>query len=740
MHGVTVHTVFWAPPGYAFGGAPQPGGHAYQQLIEQFFTDVGHDSGSASNIFSTLPQYSDASGAASYSISYDAASDAVSDTAPYPRASEQCTSPTGIVTCVTDASIQQELDRVIRTSDPSARGMHDLWFVFLPPNVDTCITGPVCGSLAFTGYHALSNFGAAGVIYAVAVDPVIGFGLQAPAGSDPQGNPDAEFTVNVAAHELAEAITDPQGNGWLDANGQEIGDKCHNTLDAPLGYAANGAPYNQLINGDEWLFQAMWSNASGGCVQASPSTKPAPTPPSVSLRQFSPVVSGNIGTPLGGISVRIQLSRAFLTVARARATTDASGSWHATLRSVTSRAVEAVGDDRDSLAIDYGKGGPPPEAIATGMSQASQGPGSTGWTLLDSGFQVNRHSISVFPCSGAGVLGLTINGAPTPPLIAACDGNSGIATVRTPRLGIRTSVSMTSIDNRAVSPDPSGALVELGIELGEPGSVSALGSVGPLSGSGMPMCTADLRSQRVSCSGLIRSARYSLSRRRGHAVARARAGQDGVAHFSGFPGTVVRGGDVMTLRNRVGRVLSILHVAHLRVDLTGNGTNVTGGSCQPLEYWGAPASAIPPGPYGPYGSLGVQGGSPQSFGVCPRRGGAAGLGGGSIAQTDDLSGGQTQTELPKVISTTPLNGELVYGQFAALVRVSFGQGSIAGMPVKLTITRAGSSRPVFKAPNVDTLGGVQVSGLAVGAYVAKWVGLDANGDTRTVQTRFVQER
>jgi len=52
--------------------------------------------------------------------------------------------------------------------------MHDVWFVFLPPNVDTCITGRVCGSFAFAGYHALSNVGERGVIYAVAVDPVIG--------------------------------------------------------------------------------------------------------------------------------------------------------------------------------------------------------------------------------------------------------------------------------------------------------------------------------------------------------------------------------------------------------------------------------------------------------------------------------------------------------------------------------------------------------------------------------------
>jgi hypothetical protein len=32
-----------------------------------------------------------------------------------------------------------------------------------------------------------------------------------------------------------------------------------------------------------------------------------------------------------------------------------------------------------------------------------------------------------------------------------------------------------------------------------------------------------------------------------------------------------------------------------------------------------------------------------------------------------------------------------------------------------------------------------VSGLAKGVYVARWVVTDANGDTRTVKTRFVQQ-
>src|SRR5690349_5485741 len=46
--GVTVHTIFWAPPGYSF--------HAgYRALIQQFFTDVAHDDGSTTNVFSVLP-------------------------------------------------------------------------------------------------------------------------------------------------------------------------------------------------------------------------------------------------------------------------------------------------------------------------------------------------------------------------------------------------------------------------------------------------------------------------------------------------------------------------------------------------------------------------------------------------------------------------------------------------------------------------------------------------------------
>jgi hypothetical protein len=52
MRNVTVHTIFWAPAGYAFTGAPSAGTLGYQPLLEQFFTDAAHDSGTTGNVFS----------------------------------------------------------------------------------------------------------------------------------------------------------------------------------------------------------------------------------------------------------------------------------------------------------------------------------------------------------------------------------------------------------------------------------------------------------------------------------------------------------------------------------------------------------------------------------------------------------------------------------------------------------------------------------------------------------------
>jgi hypothetical protein len=49
-------------------------------------------------------------------------------------------------------------------------------------------------------------------------------------------------------------------------------------------------------------------------------------------------------------------------------------------------------------------------------------------------------------------------------------------------------------------------------------------------------------------------------------------------------------------------------------------------------------------------------------------------------------------------------------------------------------------RAAFHAANVDTARGAVVRDLPPGSYVATWVLIDANRDTRTLRTQFVDER
>ncbi|MGH2891934.1 MAG: hypothetical protein ACRDPM_01515, partial [Solirubrobacteraceae bacterium] len=226
MRNVTIHTVFWAPAGYHYDGAPGAGALGYVPLIQQFFSDVARDSGSSANIFSLLDQFGDRAGNGSYQVRYDPAVDSVTDTQPYPAATSQCPSPSGVATCVTDLQVQHEVDRLIGPIDPAARGLTNIYFVLLPPDVDECITIGTCATSAFAGYHSAFSLGHGLTIYSAIPDPQVEF--TPPPGSDPEGNPEAESAIDTVAHEAVEAITDPVGTGWMDPNGLETADKCEN--------------------------------------------------------------------------------------------------------------------------------------------------------------------------------------------------------------------------------------------------------------------------------------------------------------------------------------------------------------------------------------------------------------------------------------------------------------------------------------------------------------------------------
>jgi hypothetical protein len=748
MRHVTVHTIFWAPAGYAFAGPPTAGAAGYESLVERYFGDVAHDSGQGTNEFSVLNEYGDGGGAGAYSVAYSAAADSIRDTNPYPPASQQCGSPVGIATCVTDVELQQEIDHVISTSDPSGRGLGNLWIIFLPPNVDSCDFPAQCASNVYAGYHSLFDAGTGTTFYAVIPDPLIEAAI--PPGADPEGNPDAEVAIGAAAHETVETMTDPEGNGWMDPNGNEVADKCElgPQVGTPLGYAPDGSPYNQLIAGDEWLIQGMWSNAAAGCVQTSAASTSALPLPRVHFSQFSSRVSGSIGAARGNVTVTLALVRAGTVVARGRTATRADGAWGpVSVRSLTRARTEAFGDDRDKIYVEYGAGGPPGDTILTGNGgNAFTESGWTGWFDLDHGFAVasffGAGGVLLSPCFQTGVLVLSVGHAATESPTDLCGTGTDVAIVQTGSIAPGAMLRLDSEDNRAVTAsNPNGALVTLAVSLGEANSLASVSNNQILfQPSGFPTCTADLRSQRVSCTGLVPGTRYTLTRGRGRASAtvRTRADRNGATADVAFPGSRgLAGGDVVTLRNAAHRTLTALHVAHLRVDLLGAQTTIASGTCEPGAYYGR-APAAPP--------INAAVGAPGISGtgrICPLDGSAKGLPAAHIEQTDDLSGGTTLTYLPQLEFTSPSNGATLYGPFTALAGAGVPTPKhdvvANGSTVSLTITPASGGAAVFRAANVNTAHGTPVGALAPGAYSAKWVLTDASGDTRTVMTRFVEQ-
>jgi hypothetical protein len=81
----------------------------------------------------------------------------------------------------------------------------------------------------------------------------------------------SDAVANVVAHELAEAVSDPDLNAWWVSQGgsasygDEVGDLCAwNWVNV---VSANSAIYNVTLGSTNWLLQSLWVNSNGGkCV------------------------------------------------------------------------------------------------------------------------------------------------------------------------------------------------------------------------------------------------------------------------------------------------------------------------------------------------------------------------------------------------------------------------------------------------------------------------------------------
>jgi len=108
------------------------------------------------------------------------------------------------------------------------------------------------GNAGFCAYHSYTTCNNVPVQFAFF------FNLDGDAGCDPgdisgQHSQGLAALVNVSAHELSEARTDPRNGGWYDNSGAENADKCAWTF---------GTDAIQLTNGTKWKMQGNWSNAA----------------------------------------------------------------------------------------------------------------------------------------------------------------------------------------------------------------------------------------------------------------------------------------------------------------------------------------------------------------------------------------------------------------------------------------------------------------------------------------------
>jgi hypothetical protein len=229
---VNVYVIFWEPTGNVSA--------SYNSLIERYFNDVG---GSA--LYKNNAQYSGPSGTPSGST----LAGTWVDTQAYPE------SP------LLDSDIQNEVTRAqnIEGWTPS---LSTLFLVLTERNENICLNNSqeVCTSNTpetFCGYH---NYFATNTIYAT-IPYAASFSCKS--GLAPNSD-DADSTINVISREQMNAVTDPLLNGWYDASGNEIGDKCSWTFGVPTSQGSNVS-----WNNDLYAVQEEWSNALGSCTLGS---------------------------------------------------------------------------------------------------------------------------------------------------------------------------------------------------------------------------------------------------------------------------------------------------------------------------------------------------------------------------------------------------------------------------------------------------------------------------------------
>jgi hypothetical protein len=405
----TTYAIYWKPSGYSMA----PG---YDTTINQFFTDVAHDSNMSTNVYATDTQYSSIQYNSTFGGSY-------TDTTAFPASG--CPLYEGDITeCLTDAQIQAEVDNAIAANGWTRNGTN-MFFVFTPAAVGSCFDsgGSSCAYTNYCAYHGTSGSGAIYANQPYAAHAGCDEG-QYPNGASNQADP----TINVTSHEHNEAITDPQLNAWYDASGEEIGDKCAWMFGSVSG--SNGSEYNQTINGHHYFMQMEWSNSNPDltCVQTYQIGGGGGGAPVVS--SFSPT-QGPVGTSVDVLGSGFTgVTGVTFNGVGASFTFNSDGELHATVPTGASTGPIAVttGNGTGTSSTNFtvtGGGGNPPTVTSFAPTSGPVGTtvGITGTNFTGATSVMFNGTAATFTVNSATAIRATVPSGATTGKIAVTTGN-----------------------------------------------------------------------------------------------------------------------------------------------------------------------------------------------------------------------------------------------------------------------------------------------------------------------------
>jgi hypothetical protein len=156
---------------------------------------------------------------------------------------------------LTDAGVKAVVARSLGSNLGDPNGVY-----FVLTSADVNETSGFCTQ--YCGWHTHGSINGVDIKYSF-----IGNAARCPSAcaaqttSSPNNNVGADAMASIIAHELEEAVTDPDLNAWYFNNGQENADKCAWTF-GTMSTASNGSKYNVTLGSRNYLIQQNWVNSN----------------------------------------------------------------------------------------------------------------------------------------------------------------------------------------------------------------------------------------------------------------------------------------------------------------------------------------------------------------------------------------------------------------------------------------------------------------------------------------------